>query len=266
MVGQEKLLNKLHNYSIDSFPRSVILLGEKGSGKHLIAKYISENIINLPLLDITDNISNEYLDMIYRNPNPTIYLIDMSKMTEKEQNILLKFTEEPLTNSFVILLCEAHNSVLNTILNRCLIFELERYTKAQLSSFLDVNYKENEDLILSILKTPGKVKSANLSHIQEIYTLCQTIANKLSVASYPNTLTIVDKLNYKDMYDKYDIDVFFDTLLYVLFEEYLKGNSIMYNLYTFTIRERFKYLMDVRLNKELFMINYLTKLWKLVKR
>ena len=33
MIGQKKLIEKLKSYTIDSFPRSVILLGEEGMGK-----------------------------------------------------------------------------------------------------------------------------------------------------------------------------------------------------------------------------------------
>ena len=127
MIGQVNLLKKLNSYTIDNFPHSSLILGEEGSGKHTLSMYIKDNILKLPLLDITENISDEYIDMIYRNPNPSIYLINMSKMMEKEQNILLKFIEEPLQNAFIILLCENVNNLLNTIYNRCVVFEMELY-------------------------------------------------------------------------------------------------------------------------------------------
>ena len=112
MIGQSKLLNKLNNFTVDSFPRSIILLGERGCGKHTIVKYIQENIIKFPVMDVTQNISNEYIDNIYRNPNPAIYVIDLNEFTEKEQNVLLKFVEEPLLNSFIILLAESKTNIL----------------------------------------------------------------------------------------------------------------------------------------------------------
>ena len=68
------------------------------------------------MLDITENISAEYIDKIMLNPNPRIYVIDLSKITEKDENVLLKFIEEPLKTSFIILLAESRNGILNTIL------------------------------------------------------------------------------------------------------------------------------------------------------
>ena len=105
IIGQKKLITKLDSFNLDTFPHSTLFIGEKGSGKHTIINYISENIINLPIVDISETISYDYIDLIYRNPNPFIYLVDINKMTEKEQNILLKFVEEPLKNAYIMLLC-----------------------------------------------------------------------------------------------------------------------------------------------------------------
>ena len=90
ITGQTNLLNTLNQYTIDSFPKSSILVGERGCGKHLISSYIAE-MLKLSLIDITENISQELITSIYENPIPAIYLINTSKITEKEQNMILKF-------------------------------------------------------------------------------------------------------------------------------------------------------------------------------
>ena len=260
IIGQKKLLNKLDSFNLDTFPHSTLFIGEKGSGKHTIVNYISENIIKLPIIDISETISYDYIDLIYRNPNPFIYLIDINKMTEKEQNILLKFVEEPLKNAYIMLLCDNANLVLNTLYTRCRIFELDSYSKEELEQF--ISEKENKDLITSILRTPGKILNTNLSNISEIYNLCNTIVDKINIANFSNTLSIVDKLNYKDEYNKFDLDIFFDTLVYTLYNKYLiENNKRIFNMYLLTIDER-KKLVDKRLNKEVFVQNFLTKLWK----
>ena len=166
MVGQENLINKLKSYTIDTFPRTIMLAGEKGIGKHTLAMLIRNEIIKLPLIDITNTLESEYIDEIYRNPNPCIYMIDMSEMTEKSQNLLLKFAEEPLNNAFVILLVENKNLILNTILNRAVIFEFEPYSREELSSFITTEM--DSDLILKILRTPGKILNTNINNIREI--------------------------------------------------------------------------------------------------
>lgn len=260
MVGQKNLINKLKSYDIDSFPHSVILLGEEGSGKHLICNYIKDNIVKLPLLDITENISDEYINMIYRNPNPSIYVVDIEKMTEKEQNILLKFIEEPLKTAFIILLCENRNALLNTVYNRCVVFEMDLYTKEELNQF--ITNDEDRELILSVLRTPGKILNTNLSNIRAIYDLCDKMIDKIHIANFSNTLTIKDKINYKDEYNKFDLNIFFDILIYTLYNKYLnESNKKILNMYLITIEAR-KRLIDKRINKEIFVQNFLTKLWK----
>lgn len=263
MIGQKKLLSRINNLTIDTFPRSSLLIAEKGMGKHTLVTYIRDNILKLPVLDITDKISYEVINEIYRNPNPFIYLINLSEMTEKEQNIMLKLVEEPFNNSFIILLAENQNMVLDTIINRCIVFEFENYTKDELKTFIsDV---ENAELILSVIKSPGKILTTNTQNIKDMVEVCEKIVNKLGNANYANALSIANKINFKDSYDKFDFEIFMDTLIYSLFSAYLTtGNVITFKMYELT-REQRKQLIDKRLNKEIFFNNFITKLWKVAK-
>lgn len=260
IVGQKKLLARLNTYTVDTFPRSVLLVGEKGAGKHLIASYIQKEIIKFPLVDLTSNVSDEVIDAIYRNPNPAVYLVDLSEMTEKEQNILLKFIEEPLNNAFIILLCEGRNFVLNTVLNRCIIFELEKYTEEELASFIE---DSDKTLMLQLLRTPGQILNTNISNISEILNVCDKIATKMGGANYSNALSICDKINYKDEYDKFDLTLFMDCLSFSLLSHYrTSNNKNIYEMYCLT-RDQRKKLLDKRLNKQSFMYNLISRLWRI---
>lgn len=261
MIGQKRLISKLNSYSIDTFPRSVMLVGEKGSGKHLLAGYIKDNIIQLPLLDVTENISDEYLDQIYRNPNPFIYMIDISEITEKAQNTILKFVEEPPNNAFILILAEHKNLVLNTVLNRCIIFELEQYSAEELKQFVDD--EENADIIIQVLRTPGKLINTNLKVFKDALDLCNKIIDKINIASYPNTLSIASKVNYKDEYDKIDVDLMLDLLCFSMLSRYREtNNKTILTMYEVT-REHRKSLLDKRVNKQLLFENYLSILWQI---
>lgn len=263
MVGQKALLEKINSYNLDTFPHSVLLVGDRGCGKHLLCSEISK-LLNLDIVDITENISSEYIDNIYRSAIPNIYLIDLSKfLFDKEQNVLLKFVEEPLTNAFIILLAESKKNVLDTIYNRCRVFEFAPYSKEELSQFITDN--PDKDLILNVVRTPGQLIDSNISNITEIYQVCDKLATKLSAACLGNTLTIASKINYDDEYDKFDLNIFLDTLIFTLFAKYLElNNKTIYDLYLLTVEQR-KRLYDKRVNKSIFMQNYLTKAWKLVR-
>lgn len=260
MVGQKKLLSKINTFTIDTFPRSSILIAEKGMGKHTLVKYINDNILKLPLLDITQNISGEVIDQIYRNPNPYVYVINLSDITEKEQNIMLKFIEEPLNNSFIILLAENQNMVLDTVINRCVMFEFENYSKDELKTFVSKN--DDADLILRVVKSPGKILTTNTKNIKDIINTCEKIISKLNKANYANTLSIANSINFKDSFDKFDFDIFMDSLTYLLFSAYIETHDkLMLKMYELT-RDQRKQLVDKRLNRGLFFNNYITKLWK----
>lgn len=263
MIGQIKLLTRINTFTIDTFPRSSLLIAEKGMGKHTLVNYINENILKVPLLDITETISSELIDQIYRNPNPGIYLVNLSDMTEKEQNIMLKFIEEPLNNAFIILLAENQSMVLETVINRCVVFEFENYTKAELKTF--ISDKDDAELILTAVGSPGKLLTTNTQNIKDIIDMCEKIVSKLGQANYANTLSIANKINFKDSFDKFDFDIFMNSLSYLMFSNYLKTNDkILLKMYELT-RDQRKLLIDKRLNREIFFNNYITKLWKVAK-
>lgn len=264
MIGQKRLLNVIDNYTIDTFPRSVILIGDQGCGKHTLVNYISQNILKLPIIDITDNLSNELIDAIYRNPNPNIYIIDLNKLTEKSQNVILKFVEEPLNNSFIMLLCDSKNYILNTVLNRCIIFEFEKYTYDELKTFLpEINLDKN--IVINALKTPGKLKAINVNTLNSMVELSLKIIDKLKLSNIGNALTISNNINFKDEYDKFDLNIFLDILSYLMYNRFLTTNDkSVLGMYK-KLAEQRKSMLDLRINKRLMFEHLLIDLWKGVK-
>ena len=148
--GQDKLIQKIYNLNLDTFPRTLMLLGEEGSGKHSIVSIISDHL-NLPIDDITESISLEKLNEIELRIEPHIYILSVNSISLKEENTILKFLEEPLKNSFIILLANGKDGLLPTILNRCQVWPLEKYKKVLLKEL----FPEASDDILDICNTPG---------------------------------------------------------------------------------------------------------------
>jgi len=271
MVGQKNLLSKLNIYNIDTFPRTVLIAGEQGSGKHLIVDYIKNNIVKLPLLDITltgrtKDYRNDIIDPLYLNPNPSIYILDFTKtrsnlMETGQSGVILKLFEEPPQNAFIIALVERKEDLLDTIRNRCIIFEMDKYSNDELSQFIDSD--ENKDLILKVLRTPGKIKTNNTTNLNQMLELCDKIIDKIQVASYANTLSLKDKFNFKDNYDKFDIEVFMDLLSYRMFSKFIEtNNKNILEMYKLTGNHREK-LLDKRFDKERLFILFITELWNL---
>lgn len=259
IVGQKKLLSKIDSMNIDSFSHSFILLGERGCGKKTFAKYISKKL-NLEIIDITDNLSLEFITAIYERSVPALYMINTLKITEKDQNTILKLLEEPPINAFIALLCSNKNLLLDTVLNRCRIFEFEQYTRDDMSYFIEEGMEEYSDIILDICKTPGQLTYLNYKTLPKMKTLCDKIASQIGKASYNNIFTISSKINYGEEFDKYDILIFLDSLADSLFKKYIETNEKkIYDMYMITIDYRSK-LRDYRLNKETLFDNYISNL------
>ena len=262
IIGLDYLLDKIDSYTLDTLPHSLILVGKEGSGKHVVSKYIS-NHFNLNLLDISENLSEELIYNIYRNPTPRLYMVDLRKITEKDQNILLKLFEEPSSNTFVVLLTNSVLGVLPTILNRGQSIKIDNYRKEDLQKYGEShNINIDPKYYGSVIETPGdvlKIQTLNID-LDKIKELTDKIINKLNIASYANTLTIVDKLNFKDEYDKLDVDFFLKVLYHDSVENYIQGNKETLKIVNI-VSDNIKKMADTRLNKKVFISHLLSELW-----
>lgn len=257
MIGQDKLVAKLKSYSITTLPHSILLVGEEGCGKHTLTREIAKHF-NIELIDISNTISLDTIIEISNRPIPTMYMIDCSVLTDRHQNILLKFLEEPCMYAYLVLLCANKSTILPTIANRCVSFEFEPYTRDVLSQFVDKDMH-----VLDVCTTPGQILSLHSGDLFKLETLCVDVATKIQKANYQNTLSITKKINFKDEFDKYDINVFFNVLLSTIYDLYRKSSYNNFsNIYKLVLEYK-KRLRDTRLNKELFMENFLTNLWEM---
>jgi DNA polymerase III delta prime subunit len=265
MTGQLNLISKIKAYDINSFPHTLLLIGDRGCGKHHLVNEIISKHLNLDVIDITENISFDYILDIQLKSIPYIYLINTSLLTEKQQNIILKFIEEPLSNSYIILLSEDKNSLLDTIINRCIIYQFEPYTEEELSSFISFTDEHIKSLSLKIATTPGQLISTDEDKMKRLQTLCTKIITKMKDASYPNSLKVVNELNYKEDSTKLDINMFFNALLIGLHGDYVNNkNELSLKLFYKTAEYKNK-LLTPKINKEVFMENFITSIWKLTR-
>ena len=261
--GQEKLINIFENMTIDQLPHTFMLLGEDGCGKHTLSKDIAEKF-SLEYEDISTTISVELIMEIETIKVPTLYILNINEL--KDQNIILKFIEDYKEFVYVCVLCDNKNLLLETIANRCIIYEFERYSKEFLMSnplYVLAN-DNNKEIMLNICTTIGQMQDVVNQDLKGLNELTLKIIDKTQDANFPNLLTLVSKFNYKDYYDKYDVNTFFKLMLFNLRNK-CKLDIKYYDRYMLTQEYYKRLLYDNRLNKENFMTQYLIKFWKLVK-
>ena len=255
---QSHIKQYIESKTRDNFPRSLLIIGEKSCGKSEAIQLISSKL-KLVELDITEQISLDYIMSMYEKPEPYLYVIDGTKITIKEQNMLLKMVEEPLKNAFIVIKCEASNQILNTIYNRCQKLIFNPFTQEELSEFCD------DPFILELAKTPGQIIAFKNSPIKDIIELCEKIIDKIGCANISNVLTIGDKLAFKQEKDKFDVDIFSSILIYSLNKRIHQSQELKYfDLYKLVSQWNIDRKAPTVLQQNLFE-NYLVKMYQLMR-
>lgn len=218
MIGQERLRRAIG--SMDPFPRASMFIGERGCGKHTLARETAGNL-GMEAEDLTESASLEAFDAIASCPFPRAYLLNLSEMDERRQNILLKFVEEPPAGAYVMLMCEAKERVIPTLLNRCVQFEFAPYSKEEIAYFLP---PEAADACMWI-STPGQAKEVDWKSVGAMKALCSNVVSNLGKANLPNALRIADRLNHGKDFAKFDPRMFFRMLASELLDAYAGGDD-----------------------------------------
>lgn len=247
MIGQERLLQLLDNYTIKTFPRSSLFVGPKGCGKHTVVKYISSKL-KIDVVDITEIFSKDVIDQLYQEVNCKIYLLDLTSLDVRKQNIFLKFLEEPLQNAFVVLLTETLVNILPTVQNRCQVFAFDSYTKATLLQFTS-----NTELV-EFADTPGKIDQYRDFDTKYYIALSDKIIESISKATWPNLFSLVEKLNFEDG----TFDLFIPILLY-RFRVAIVSGARIYKQYQLT-SNMMNEARIAKLNKQRLFEKYLFEL------
>ena len=259
IIGQNKLLKFIDKCTLSTFPRTVMLEGDSGSGKHMICNYVAEKF-NLIIEDISDSLTYEKIEEITLRVQPFLYLIDASKLTIKNENTILKFLEEPLKNSYVFVLSENKYDLIDTIRNRCHILTLSKYNKEQLCEF--IHNTEDTNIILTICKTPGDIIKVQSHPIKDMLDLAIKIFDKIGLASFANTLTLSNNIAFKNEQDKYDFKLFMRTLLYISKVRVINNEPNCVNEYMLT-SDYYNRTYVRNVDKKLLFENYLLALKKL---
>ena len=261
IIGQDKILNFISSNTISTIPRTIMLEGEHGSGRHLICNHIA-NEYGIEIEDISDNLNYDKIEQITLTVSPKLYVINSSSISVKNENAILKFLEEPLKNALIVLLVENKYSLLDTIRNRCYLITLEKYNKDTLSRF--ITDESNRELFLKVCNTPGDVISLQQSSLEAMLALCNKIFNSIDRATFGNTLSLSDKMAFKDEKDKFNFDIFFRLLTLTSYERVL--NNLPNSIVEYELTNSYLNRLSIKnIDKKMLFENYLLKL-KVLRR
>lgn len=269
VCGQSNLIRRLDNLTdTNHMPRFMIIVGNKGTGKKVISEYISKKIgANFVPCGIK---ADEVKDVIYNSytvSEKTLYMFfDCDDMSVNSKNALLKVTEEPPNNSyFIMTVCDV-STVLDTLISRGTVFNIEPYTIEDLKDFISHREytftKEETNIIYQICTCPEDVMNARETKIKDVYDLADKFIQFIGSANLANELKIATMLNMKkDQTDKINPIVFLRCIM-LCCNNYILQECTNDDLKIFTdiIRETSKALTDLgkkSLNKQMVVDNWI---------
>lgn len=235
MIGQTKLLNKI-NGLMNNFPRFVLLVGSKGSGKKLICNEIAKKL-GYPLVSMGTGVDEvrEVIQNSYRNTEPIIYVIpDTDKMSVGAKNALLKITEEPPQKAYFILTLTDIANTLNTLKSRACVLNMDTYTSHELYDYLKIKYDisklTDEDIkfIVNTAIVPEQVDILMSYNVPEFRKFVEKVVENLYTVSSANAFKIESKLALKKDETKWDVILFLQSLRYLYLENYYHKQEINY--------------------------------------
>lgn len=233
MIGQQKLKTLVRSFNRETFPQVVLLCGDSGCGKHT---FINEYV--LPILspeivdDITEKVSFDFFMDAELDIRNILYVIDIRKLTEEKQNVLLKFLEEPPETCHIVLLSKYQTDVIPTVLNRCYTCIFEPYSNEELIKYC-AEHNIRQDLI-DIANTIGKLEAYKEYGVDEVKRICETLLMSAKSAQLSNLFTLTDRINWGNG-TGYDVDFFFLVMLNVCFDLYRQR---IINVGVFTLTEK----------------------------
>ncbi len=172
IIGQEQIKEHLQNaISTGKVSHAYILNGEKSSGKEFIAKvfamtlqceqggaepcnecrsckqavsknqpdiiYVSHEKPNtISVDDIRAQVNNDVAIKPYSSKHKIYIINEAEKMTPQAQNAILKTLEEPPAYAVIMLLVSNVNTLLPTILSRCVVLNMKPVRDEQVKKFL----------------------------------------------------------------------------------------------------------------------------------
>lgn len=197
ILGHESIINGIKKRKLNnSFSHANLIVGDDGIGKSVIAKYLSNNIINLKDnaesvdivryypssssfgVDDVRMIIDEVNKKPYEGDKKVLILYKCDKMTTQAQNALLKTIEDPPIGVYLILLSDSLEAILDTIQSRCQVYKLTPLSKEEILEYIQINfpnveYNDRYAALAFSTGIPGKVdRFINDEKLKELRNTC----------------------------------------------------------------------------------------------
>ena len=232
MFGQEQLIKRINKLIGDNlFPHFCIITGNSGSGKKTLVKEViapSLSAMVYPVETGIDSVRN-LIREAYTIKNPMVYLIgDADKLSTPAKNALLKVTEEPPNDTYIIMTLQDLNNTLDTIRSRSTVFIMENYSRKELEGYYNSkpNYDEQEcNIILDLCENPGEIDLLLGTGVKEFYDYVDLTVNNIAEVTGSNSFKIAGKISLKQDAEGYDLKMFLKAFMSICIQRMFENPS-----------------------------------------
>ena len=273
MIGQKNLLQKIEKQIVDdSFPHFCIITGPEGSGKKTLAHKIYSmfrkgvlTVYGIGINEVRQAIAQSYL---LSGSKSFILFADADKMSNEAKNALLKVTEEPPNDAYIIMTLQDLSTTLDTIKSRATIYTMDNYTVDEIDQYYqskkDSPDKEERIIISDICETPGEVDTMLSQGVLDFYNYVKLVIDNISEVTDANSFKIADKLALKADSTGYDLKMFFKVFMSICIK-YMKDEPLKYSWGVSTTGKYLSQLGIRGVNKQMLVDSWILdmrKIWK----
>ena len=249
-IGQlaaEKVVD--HWVANSNFPHFLLIIGEEGSGKktlsYLIAQSLNCSVYTLP--DCAVDTVRQFIASSYEVDSPIVYLIpDADGMSIAAKNSLLKLTEEPPENAYIIMTLKSADNTLPTIISRGQQIVMSAYTDAELQQ---LSQSDNQ-LLAAIANTPGMLHTLEQLGVDKVNSLieyCDKLVMFIDRVPVFNALKSIQNVKLKDTDKGFELTIVVAALRYIIHSGISDANVDAYKLVRYKA-----WLMSLSYYKPLF--------------
>ena len=281
IVGQEQLKEHLYNaLTTNKISHAYIINGERSSGKEFIAKIFAmalqcenrqgiepchechsckqalsgnhpdivfithEKPNTISVDDIRSQINGDIAIKPYSGPKKIYIMNEGEKMTVQAQNALLKTLEEPPEYAVILILTTNVNSLLPTILSRCVLLNMKPVRDEQIKKFLMENMEipsYKADICTAFARgNVGKARMlANSEEFDKVKEEAITLLKYIGEMEINEIVAAIKKINEY----KFDVNDYLD-ILSIWYRDVLMFNAT-HDANDLIFREEIQYIRKV---------------------
>ena len=211
MIGQRNLTSRLGALiRLKKLPRFIILVGEVGSGRRTVAKWLADEMsADFIEVDKSAEAVREVVEKCYKANGATVYFIaDGDTLSNPAKSALLKVTEEPPKNAYFVMSTTDAENVLPTLVSRAFVYNMDSYSIADIAEFL--NDPKADLRAYANCCTNGREVNLVKQWGKEFFDFVTLVIDNIADVSGSNALKMENRIAFTDDTDSslFDVKIF----------------------------------------------------------